>query len=61
MADKTPAPSPAPVTYIDRNYKDRIIKVGRDILRFKNSRVTVTDPVHIKALDKLYGVTREGE
>lgn len=60
MADKQTDPV-TPVTYRDLHYTTRTIKVGRDELRFETSRVTVTDPVHIKALDKLYGVIREGE
>ncbi len=59
MANKTQ--TQAPVTYHDQHYVARTIRVGRDELRVANSRITVTDPAHIKALDKLHGLVREGK
>lgn len=60
MADKQTAPV-APVTYRDLHYTTRTIMVGRDKLRVEHGRITVTDAAHIKALDKMHGLTREGE
>ncbi len=53
--DKT---EPKPVTFKDHGYNRRTIKVGKDELRVEHGRVTATDPKHVTALEKLYGMER---
>lgn len=61
MSEKKSRSPGQPVVFLDLHYVQRTIAVGDDELRVEGGRVTATRAVHIKALDALYGLKREGK
>lgn len=47
-----PKSTPEKVTFIDTCYKQRTLMIGETGYQVTNSRVEVSDPDHIKVLDK---------
>ncbi len=51
MADETKAKKTAPVTFKDKHYRERTIKLEKDALKVSNGQLTTDNADHIKALD----------
>jgi hypothetical protein len=52
MADETKAKKTAPVTFKDKHYRQRKVKLDKGALQVSNGQLTTDNADHIKALDE---------